>query len=217
MLASSGPLVLGASGPGRSPVQMQKTYAQRPGDCHIAPQLSPRQGRDACTRLRRRSAVPASVALLPLDAERPSQMVGQDRVVVRGQRMHRGVHRTAIQRAPTVLIDGADLVGHDDVRVQLRVTSTGIVVGVDLARLRGHRVSSAFSSAPIARLSADRAARSSASTSTRRGTGSARSTNEPTPCRVSTRPSSPAPGRPRPRRSHLCQRQTRRTTRQREG
>src|SRR5664279_2574283 len=55
--------------------------------------------------------------------------------------------------------------------------------------IRAAHSSSALSSAAIAQLMALHAARISASTSTGRGTGSARTTNEPTPCRVSTRPS----------------------------
>lgn len=77
--------------------------------------------------------LPAGVAVLPAidrypgDTEQPCGVVGQKRVVGRGQGDRRAVQGPRVQRPPSRVLT-ADLVGHHEMGVQLRVGSAGVVM-----------------------------------------------------------------------------------------
>lgn len=73
-------------------------------------------------------AVAAAIPRLPLHSEQSGEVVGDDRLVQFGERDGRGVHRPPIQRPPPPVQRGLHFVRHDDVRVKVRVGTTGVVV-----------------------------------------------------------------------------------------
>src|SRR3546814_3021365 len=60
-------------------------------------------------------AVGAAVTPVPLHSESLGQDVGEDGVVVLGDRDDAAVDRDTVEAAPFLVVYGADLVGHDDV------------------------------------------------------------------------------------------------------
>src|SRR5665811_1834549 len=73
-------------------------------------------------------AVLASLASVPLDTERAGQGVGEYGVVVLGDCDHATVDRNAVEAAPLPVVGGPDLIGDDDVGVELRITGPGVPV-----------------------------------------------------------------------------------------
>nr|WP_238694806.1 hypothetical protein [Nocardioides caeni] len=86
------------------------------------------------------SGIPVGSALpqLPLDAEVARQPVRQECVVVGRQAGARGEDRASVEAAPAAVHDGEDLVGDDDVRVELRVPGAGVEVVVGDGRDTRH-------------------------------------------------------------------------------
>ena len=77
-----------------------------------------------------RVAVPTAGPCLPLNPEHPCQVVGKDGLVQLRERDGRAVHRATVQRPPLAIQHGLDLVADHHVRMQVRVTGTGVVVVV---------------------------------------------------------------------------------------
>lgn len=71
-----------------------------------------------------RIAICPALAKLPLDSHLPTESVGEQGVVVRGQSGHRGEDRPTIEAAPAAIHHGEHLVGDDYMSVELQVTCT---------------------------------------------------------------------------------------------
>lgn len=75
-----------------------------------------------------RVAVAAPGSAFPTDAERSGEVVAEDRLVQFGHGDGPVVQRGAVEGAPLAIAHRLDLVGYDDVGMQVRVVGTGVVV-----------------------------------------------------------------------------------------